>query len=157
MPCPPGRAAVVAGLAIMLCLFCVGASAAAAPSLYARMGAEPVVSAVINETIDQVVADPRLNQSFEGTDIKRIKRLLVEQICDLAGGGCHYSGDPMREVHAGHNITQAQFYGLVEILRAALRRHHVALRERNELLALLAPMEPDVVEVAAPPKPKATP
>lgn len=157
MPHAPGRAAVIAGLASSVYLICALPAVAVTASLYARMGGEPVVSAVINETIDQTVADPRLNQSFEGTDIKRIKRLLVEQICDLAGGGCHYSGDPMREVHAGHHITQAQFYGLVEILRASLRRHHVGLRERNELLALLAPMEPDVVEVAAPAKKTTTP
>jgi hemoglobin len=60
----------------------------------------------------------------------------------------------MREVHAGHDVTQAQFFGLVEILRASLRRHHVPLRARNQLLALLAPMAPDVIEVAAPPPPK---
>ena len=113
-----------------------------------------MVKAVVDETIDAVVADPRLNQSFKGTDIARIKRLIVEQICDLAGGGCHYSGDTMRDVHANHNITQAQFFGLVEDLRKALRRHRVSLRARNELLALLAPMAPDVVNVVIPPPPK---
>lgn len=115
------------------------------------------MTAVVSETIDEVVADPRLNKSFEGTDIARIKRLIVEQICELAGGGCHYSGDSMRDVHANHNITQAQFFGLVEDLRKALRRHHVKLRERNELLALLAPMAPDVIEVTTPPAKHAAP
>ena len=108
-----------------------------------RLGGEPVVTAFVSETIDATAADPRLNQSFRNTDIARIKRLIVEQICDLAGGGCHYSGDSMREVHANHHITQAQFFGLVENLRRAMRRHHVNLRARNELLALLAPMAPD--------------
>jgi hemoglobin len=122
-----------------------GAADAAAP-LYARMGGEAVVSAVVSDTLDRVVADPRLNRPFDGSNIQRIKLLLTEQICDLAGGGCHYSGDSMRTVHAGHHISQAEFYGLVQVLRDSLRRHHVRLRERNELLALLAPMERDVVE-----------
>jgi hemoglobin len=130
-----------------------GARATSLP-LYTRLGGEKVMTAVVSETIDEVVADPRLNQSFKGTDIPRIKRLIVEQICDLAGGGCHYSGDSMREVHANHNITQAEFYGLVEDLRKALRRHHVGLRERNQLLVLLAPMAPDVIKVVTPPPPK---
>jgi hypothetical protein len=39
---------------------------------------------------------------------------------------------------------------MVEILRDSLRRHDVGLRERNELLALLAPMKRDVVDVPAP-------
>ena len=53
-----------------------------------------------------------------------------------------------------NNVAPAQFFGLVEILRKSLRRHHVPLRERNELLALLAPMAPDVIEVPSPPMPK---
>lgn len=122
------------------------AGAQAKTALYTRMGGEKVVTAVVDDTIDRVVADHRLGRSFDGANIARIKRLLAEQICDLAGGGCHYSGDPMKEVHAGHHISEAEFYGLVELLRSSLARHHVALAERNELLALLAPMERDVVE-----------
>jgi hemoglobin len=125
-------------------------SAAPADSLYARMGGAPVVSAIVSETIDRVSADPRLNRSFEGSNLPRIKRLLAEKICELAGGGCRYTGDTIREVHAGHHISQREFYGMVAILRDSMRRHHVRLRERNELLALLAPMKRDVVNVPVP-------
>jgi hemoglobin len=120
----------------------------AAASLYARMGGEPVVTAIANDLIDRVLADRRLKRSFAGSKIPRIKRLLAEQICALAGGGCTYSGDSMREVHAGHHISEAEFFGMVEKLRATLIAHRVALRERNELLALLAPMKRDIVESA---------
>jgi hemoglobin len=153
MPSVSKRAGVVAAFLSALCVCSTSAPAATVP-LYTRLGGEPVMTAVVSETIDAVVADPRLNQSFRGSNLRRIKQLIVEQICDIAGGGCHYSGDTMREVHEGHNITQAQFFGLVEILRKSLRRHHVPLRERNELLALLAPMAPDVIEVPSPPMPK---
>ncbi len=153
MPAAPKRVGLCAAVMSGLCLCCVSVPAATLP-LYTRLGGAPVMTAVVSETIDQVVADPRLNQSFRGSNIARIKRLIVEQICDIAGGGCHYSGDSMREVHEGHNISQAQFFGLVEILRKSMRRHHVPLRERNELLALLAPMAPDVIAVPSPPMPK---
>lgn len=153
MPAAPKVLGLCAAVLSALCLYGASVPAATLP-LYTRLGGEPVMTAVVSETIDQVVADPRLNQSFRGSNLRRIKQLIVEQICDIAGGGCHYSGDSMREVHAGHNITQAQFFGLVEILRKSLRRHHVPLRERNELLALLAPMAPDVIEVPSPPMPK---
>jgi hemoglobin len=143
-------------MSVVVCALCFGSAClpATTRSLYVRLGGAAVMTAVVSDTIDQVVADPRLNQSFKGSNIARIKRLLVEQICDLAGGGCHYSGDSMHEVHANHHITQAQFFGLVEILRSSLRRHHVPLRERNELLALLAPMAPDVIDVRAAPIPR---
>jgi hemoglobin len=124
-----------------------------AGSLYARLGGAPVVTKLVGTTIDQVVANHRLSQSFKDTDLKRIKEKLVEQICQLADGGCQYTGDPMRDVHAGHNISESEFYGLVEILRDNMRALDIGLRERNELLALLAPMKRDVVNVPAPPPP----
>jgi hemoglobin len=126
---------------------------APAGSLYARLGGAPVVTRLVDATIDQVVANHRLNQSFKDTDLKRIKEKLVEQICQLADGGCQYTGDPMRDVHAGHKISESEFYGLVEILRDNMRQLSIGLRERNELLALLAPMKRDVVNVPAPPPP----
>jgi hemoglobin len=128
----------------------VAGAESASPSLYSRLGGKPAIDAIVSETIDQVVADHRLGRSFDGSNIARIKRLIAEQICSIAGGGCIYSGDSMREVHAGHHISEAEFYGLVEKLRASMHLHHIGLRERNELLALLAPMKRDVVEKAAP-------
>ncbi len=129
-----------------------GAAASAAPqaSLYLRMGGAPVVQAVVSDTLDRVTADPKLKRSFAEVDVARVKRLLAEQICALADGGCHYSGVSMSEAHGGHQISESEFYGLVEILRDSLRRHHVRLRERNELLALLAPMQREVVNAPAP-------
>ncbi len=121
-------------------------SETAPESLYARLGGRQVVTAFVNETIDKVVADPRLKRSFKGSNLRRIKRLFAEQICQIANGGCVYSGDTMKQVHANHHITEAEFYGVVEVLRSSMRDHGVALRERNELLALLAPMERDIVE-----------
>jgi hemoglobin len=136
---------------LSLMLFTASRMAAATDrSLYARMGGEPVVRSVVSDTLDQVVADHKLERSFEKVDVERVKRLLVEQICELAGGGCRYSGDSMREVHGGHQISEAEFYGLVQILRDNLKRHHVHQRERNELLVLLAPMKRDIVNVPAP-------
>lgn len=117
-----------------------------AASLYERMGGTPTVAAVVNELIDEAAADPRTRRSFADSDLPRIKRLLVEQICSLSGGGCEYSGDSMHDVHAGLGITQAELYRLVQDLRDALIRHGVGLRERNELLRILAPMKRDIVE-----------
>ncbi len=66
-------------------------------------------------------------------------------MCSLAGGGCKYSGDDVKTVHAGLNIRQGEFYAMVEALRAALDANGVGEREKNELLRLLAPIKRDVV------------
>ena len=54
----------------------------------------------------------------------------------------------MKQVHAGHHISEAEFYGMVADLRTVLKERHVSQGATNELLRLLAPMKRDVVEPA---------
>lgn len=133
-------------LGALLAGFMVVAQAAESnPSLYERMGGADVVAAISNELIDETSADPKLKRSFDGVNIPRVKTMLIEQICTLTKGPCSYTGDTMVDVHAGLDITEAEMHGMVEILRRVMIRHGIGLGERNELLALLAPMKRDVV------------
>jgi hypothetical protein len=49
-------------------------------------------------------------------------------------------------VHAGFGVTRAEFYGLVQILNDAMVRPGLAIRGRDELLALLSPRKRNVLE-----------
>jgi hemoglobin len=133
-----------------LLLLLSGIAAGAQARLYDRLGGEAGVAAIAGSLIDRVSADPKLGRSFKDSNLDRIKKLLAEQICDLSGGPCRYSGDSMREVHAGHHISEAEFFGMVADLRTVLRERHVSQGAANELLRLLAPMKRDVVEPAQP-------
>jgi hemoglobin len=123
-------------------------AAATDDSLYGRLGGQAGVAAIADTLIDRVVANPVTGPNFKDSKIERIKRLLAEQICDLSGGPCHYSGDPMKDVHAGHQISESMFYVMVDTLRDVMKERHIDVRSRNQLLRLLAPMKRDVVEHA---------
>jgi hemoglobin len=125
------------------------AAAADGGTLYLRLGAESGVATIANTLIDRVVTDPRTSRSFKDSNLALVKKHLAQQLCDLTGGGCTYEGDTMREVHAGHAISEAEFYAMVEALEAILRERGVATADRNALLAKLAPMKRDVVNVQA--------
>lgn len=143
-------------LLLALALALVAASpfarASTADSLYGRLGGEAGVAHLANATIDRAAQDPRTARSFKDSDLTRVKKHLAQQFCELAGGGCRYEGDPMREVHMGHDISEAEFYALVEILQDVLREARIATADRNALLAMLAPMKRDVVRVEPPPR-----
>ncbi len=134
--------------AIALTVAALSPAAAESGSLYARLGGAEGVNAVATVLIDRVVADPRTSRSFKDSNLARVKKHLGQQLCQLAGGGCAYEGDTMREVHAGQDITEAEFYAMVEILENVLRERGVSTADRNALLAKLAPMKRDVVRVA---------
>ena len=122
------------------------AVAAPPPSLYERLGGDVGVHAISDTLIDRVAADPRHGMSFEDVNLKRLKRLLADQLCELSGGPCKYTGSPMKESHAGLHVTEGDFYDMVNTLRDILRERHVDAGATNELLKLLAPMKRDVVE-----------
>jgi hemoglobin len=115
-------------------------------SLYSRLGGTPNVTAIFSDTIDRAARDPQMKDTFAGVNLGRVKGHLVEYICSRTGGGCLYTGDSMHDAHGGLGVTEAQFFELVTILRDSMRRHGVRLRERNELLQILAPVKRDVVE-----------
>ena len=129
----------------------IGIAIATAPAAYAdaslfeRMGGTPVVAKVVDQLLDLSMTDPRTKRSFQKINLKRLREKLNEQICTLSNGPCQYNGDSMKDVHAGLDITDAEFDGLVEHLIMALDANGVGLREKNELLKLLAPMKRDIV------------
>ena len=120
-------------------------AAAEEQSLWLRLGGEPVIQRVVAEAVDKVVADPHVNQSFRGVNLKRLDAQIVLQFCALTGGGCSYDGDDMKTAHAGLAISEEEFYGLVDAFRDAMNDNGVGEREKNELLRLLAPMKRDIV------------
>src|SRR5262245_21453144 len=135
----------LAGLGLVLFLGACASRPPAEATLWTRLGGEPVVKRVVEETIDRSANDPRTRRSFDGVKLQVVKDRIVEQICSLSGGGCKYTGDPMDKVHKGLKNTEAEMNLLVQFLRDALDKNGVGTREKNELLAILAPMKRDIV------------
>jgi hemoglobin len=113
--------------------------------LYERLGGKPAITAVVDDFVGNVAADSRINGYFARTDIGRLKRLLVEQICAGTGGPCTYTGRDMKSAHAGLGVTDAAFGALVEDLVKTLTKFKVPDAEKNELLGILGPMKGDIV------------
>jgi len=135
---------------LAICCGSIAASAVHAAnqvdSLYSRLGGTTNVTAIVADMFDHAVSDPHLKRSFEDVNMERLKLHVVSHICALTGGGCEYSGDSMRDAHAGLRISESEFFRFTQVLRDSMRRHGVHLRERNELLQILAPMKRDIVE-----------
>ena len=58
----------------------------------------------------------------------------------------------MKEAHKGMKITDAEWNATVSALKAALDENKVGENEQNDLIAAIAPMKEDIVEVKAKPK-----
>jgi truncated hemoglobin YjbI len=114
-------------------------------SLYDRLGGLPAITKLVDEFVNRVAADKRVNARFTGTDLGHFKAMLVEQLCQSTGGPCRYSGKDMRAAHAGMNITQAEYDDVTEDLKGAFEALHIAPDIRQTLLAKRDRFKPDIV------------
>ena len=114
-------------------------------SLYDRLGGKDAITAVVDDFVGNVAADKRINGFFAKADVPRLKRNLVDQICQGTGGPCVYTGKDMKSAHKGMGITDADFNALVEDLVKTLNKFNVPAKEQGELLAILGPMKPQIV------------
>ena len=136
---------LIAGLVAGAISMSTGA-AEAGKSLYERLGGRPAIVAVVDDFVANVAADKRINGFFAKTDATSFKAKLVDQLCAGTGGPCVYTGKDMKTAHQGRGIHEEHFAALVEDLDRTLAKFKVPAREQKELLAILAPMKPDIVE-----------
>jgi hemoglobin len=123
-----------------------GRGGGATPALYDRLGRRDAIAVMVKDFVEERVArDERIKAFFAGTDLAGFETKLVDQICEVSGGPCTYTGKDMRTAHAGMSIKDSDFNALVEDLKASLDHFHVAAREQQELLGALAKLHDDIV------------
>jgi len=116
-------------------------------TLFDRLGGMDAITAVVQAFRDRVAKDDRINLKFARTDLARLTKMLLDQVCEATGGPCQYRGRSMKEAHAGMGVTTGEFDALVEDLVMTLKQFNVPKGEQDELLGLLGPMKPEIVEV----------
>ncbi len=126
--------------------FAIAGGARAGGTLFEQIGGQPKLTATVDSLVEVMLADDRINFAFAQTDLAKFRKLLYDQLCELTGGPCTYRGRNMFEAHKKLNATNAQFNALAEDLYIAFDKQGVPYRLQNRVMALLAPMQPDIVK-----------
>src|SRR3989442_13293212 len=85
------------------------------PSLYERLGGIYSIATVVDDLIDRVMSDPRLNanpavnEAHHKVPPTGFKYLVTEMVGWASGGPPKYTGIPMRESHEQLNITPTEW------------------------------------------------
>ena len=113
--------------------------------LYKAFGEKAGLVALMDDFMVRLLADPRTSPHFQPANQQRIKEQLVDQLCDLGGGPCQYKGADMQSSHSNLDIKKSDFHALVEVLQQSMDAKNIPFRKQNEMLALLAPMNRDII------------
>ena len=126
------------------------------PSLYERLGSVYAIAAVVDDFIDRVMGDPRLNanpkvdEAHHRVSRAGFKYLVTEMVCWAAGGPQHYTGRSMVDSHAHLDITEGEWQAFLADLQACLDHFAVPRAEQGELYAIVASTRDDIVRPGAP-------
>lgn len=106
---------------------------------------EAGIDRIVDDLVDRIIVDPRIEGIFRASDLVRLRRTLKEQFCYILNGPCDYTGRNMVDAHRDQGITSREFNALVESLQIAMNTEGVPFRHQNKLIAKLAPMKRDTV------------
>jgi hemoglobin len=118
-------------------------------TLYKRLGGYDAIAAVVDDFIGRLGADAQFTPFLAGHSqdtLKKLRQHVVELVCQATGGPCVYMGRDMKTAHAGLGINKRQWEASVGHLVASLDKFKVPKKEKEELLAIVAPLEKEIVE-----------
>jgi hemoglobin len=116
-------------------------------SLYERLGGVEAITAVARAFDERAGKDGRISQKFARTNLDRLAKEFIDQLCQDTGGPCTYTGLSRKHSHTNMGVTNGEFDAFLEDLAAVLDEFKVGKADQDQLLNLLRPMRDDIVEV----------
>src|SRR5271163_4350593 len=124
--------------------------AAETQSLYERLGGVYAIAVVVDDFIDRIMVDPRLNanprvdEAHHRVSAQGFKYYVTEQVC-WAAGGAQTSGRTMRDSHRELLVSGAEWDAFMDDFQQTLAKFGVPERERGELDAIVESTKGDIV------------
>ena len=113
------------------------------PGLYDRLGGVYSIATVVDDFIDRIMVDQRLNvnphvdEAHHRVPPAGFKYLVTEMVCEAAGGPQRHSGRSMDDSHRSLMITPDEWQAFLDDFQQSLDKFAVSRREQEELMALV--------------------
>ena len=120
-------------------------------SLYDRLGGVYAIATVVDDFIDRIMIDPRLNanplvdEAHHRVPPAGFKYLVTEMVCWATGGPQKYTGRPMADTHKHLNITEREWQAMTADFKKSLDAFKVPADEQKELFAIVESTKSDIV------------
>ena len=120
-------------------------------TLYERLGGVYNIAIVVDDFIDRIMADPRLNanplvdEAHHRVTPQGFKYLVTEMVCWATGGPQKYSGRSMADSHQHLMITDQEWEAFLDDFQQTLNKFKVPEQEQIELKAIVESTRSDIV------------
>lgn len=123
----------------------------ATPSLYDRLGGLYNIATVVDDLIDKVMTDPRLNanprvdEAHHRVSPAGFKYYVTELVCQTSGGPQQYSGRSMGDSHRHLMITDQEWQAFMDDVQQTLDKFAVPQPEQEELKTIVEGTKESIV------------
>jgi hemoglobin len=121
------------------------------PSLYERLGGVYSIATVVDDFVDRVMSDARLNanpavdEAHHKVPPAGFKYLATEMVCWATSGPQKYTGRSMADSHRHLNITPQEWEAFMDDFQQTLDKFKVPAAEQAELRAIVQSTYSDIV------------
>jgi len=118
-------------------------------SLYERLGGYDGISVFANDLVSRLQSDTLLGRFWENRSddsIVREKQLLIDFLCDNAGGPLYYTGRDMKLSHKGMQISQSDWEAFFGHAAATMQVLKLAQQECDDVAAFVTSLKDEIVE-----------
>jgi hemoglobin len=125
------------------------------PSLYERLGGIYPIAAVVDDFIERIMVDPRLNanplvdEAHHRVSKAGFKYLVTEMVGWATGGPQKYTGRSMSDSHKDLKITAAEWTAFLDDFHQTMLKFSVPAAEEAQLVAIVNSTRGDIVVEAA--------
>jgi hemoglobin len=121
------------------------------PTLYDRLGGVYNIATVVDDFIDRIMVDgrlnanPRVDEAHHRVSPQGFKHYVTEMICWAAGGPQMYSGRSMGDSHRHLMITDEEWTAFMDDFQQTLDKFEVPQPEQDELTAIVKSTKDSIV------------
>jgi hemoglobin len=121
------------------------------PSLYERLGGIYSIAAVVDDFIDRIMSDPKLNanplvdEAHHRVSKAGFKYLVTEMVGWATGGPQKYTGRSMFDSHAHLKISAEEWEVFLADFQESLDKFQVPQAEQQELFDIIDSTRKDIV------------
>lgn len=116
-------------------------------SLYERLGGEKKIHKLATAIYDNHSKNGAVSARFAKSDRQKVIGLVAQFICAGTGGPQTYAGKDMINAHKGMNISEQEYFAVLEDIVEALKANGIGQREQEELLMIAYSLRGDILHV----------